>query len=292
MSQIHSSQTSSSSPSIQSTANIEETASLHRNISPLGPPPEPPHPASALGSEPTPPLEYGPETSSQPSFGKKRKEPANKSPLWSFFTRCKISNSDEIDPEWCTCNICGQEVLCSVKRNGTSSMWAHVRKCELHPMRTKPGETDPKQSKLNLDNVSGGKPHKYNRQRCDDKCIEMIIRDELPFRHVEKEGFKAFVKELQPEWPMMTRKQVAKGVMSLSLTHVVYCSCSYSTVILHSLRSGGTFFILLANLKITVYIKKSKTRNVQDPFNTRLKYRLGGTGIGYPLINDWSMSLF
>ncbi|KAL6225036.1 hypothetical protein ACLB2K_003888 [Fragaria x ananassa] len=40
MSQIQSSQTSSSSPSIQSTANVEETASLHRNISPLGPPPE------------------------------------------------------------------------------------------------------------------------------------------------------------------------------------------------------------------------------------------------------------
>ncbi|KAL6201228.1 hypothetical protein ACLB2K_024943 [Fragaria x ananassa] len=37
------------------------------------------------------------------------------------------------------------------------------------------------------------------------------------------------------------------------------------------------------------------TRNAQDSFNTRLEYELGGTGtgtgVGYPLINDWSMGI-
>lgn len=34
----------------------------------------------------------------------KRKEPANKSRLWPFFTWSVIEGSDEIYPTWCKCN--------------------------------------------------------------------------------------------------------------------------------------------------------------------------------------------
>ena len=94
-------------------------------------------------------------------------------------------------------------------------MWSHVNKrCVEHPLHPKLADSDPKQSRLSVDNASGARTyHKYNRKRCDDKCIAMIIKDELPFRFVEKEGFREFVHELQPEWPILNRKQVAKGVL-------------------------------------------------------------------------------
>ncbi|XP_062028732.1 zinc finger BED domain-containing protein RICESLEEPER 3-like [Rosa rugosa] len=211
------SQTSSSSPSISSGIHMTGTAALDHSPlgqAPLGQPPPlgqtlPPlgqTSGSAAESDPTNSQSQGAATA-----GQKRKDPANKSPLWAHFTRCKLPNSDLIDSCWCTCNSCNERVLCDTKKNGTSSMWAHTRKCATHPLHAEP---DPKQAKLNRDNVSGGASyHKYNKKRCDDRCIDMIIKDELPFRHVEKEGFKAFCKELEPQWPGMDRKQAAKGVL-------------------------------------------------------------------------------
>ncbi|XP_024190643.2 zinc finger BED domain-containing protein RICESLEEPER 3-like [Rosa chinensis] len=203
------SQTSSSSPSISSVMHIECTEALGQ--SPLGPPTQT-LPPSAIGSGSGVESELDSDNIQHPAvIGQKRKEPANKSPLWAHFTRCKLPNSDQRDTCWCTCNYCNEKVLCDSKKNGTSSMWSHTRKCGTHPLYA---ESYHKQAKLNKDNVSGAATyHKYSRKRCDDRCIDMIIKDELPFRHVEKEGFEAFCKELEPQWPGMNRKQVAKGVL-------------------------------------------------------------------------------
>jgi hypothetical protein len=43
----------------------------------------------------------------------------------------------------------------------------------------------------------------------------MIIRDELPFRHVEGMGFKEFLQEAQPRWKQPSRKVVARGVWEI-----------------------------------------------------------------------------
>ena len=56
------------------------------------------------------------------SGSRKRKESANRSPLWEYFTRCKFEGSDEIDPTWCTCDTCKERVLCDKTRNKTNSM--------------------------------------------------------------------------------------------------------------------------------------------------------------------------
>ncbi|XP_050379504.1 zinc finger BED domain-containing protein RICESLEEPER 3-like [Argentina anserina] len=234
------SRTSSSSPSVQSTAHVEE----HRNISLLGPPPAPelpPRPPPPTPA-PEPQHESQPESSSHPSCGRKIKEPVNKSRLWEFFTRCRAPNG-EVDLEWCTCNTCGTEVLCAVRRNGTSSMWNHVRKCESHQMygeaNKQTSESDSKHAKLNLNNVSGGKPHRFNKQRINDLCIEMIIKDELPFRHVENDGLKAFVNELQPHWIILNRRQVAKSVLD-KFNHK-------KTILLNGLKASDTRISITAD---------------------------------------------
>ncbi|KAK9902314.1 hypothetical protein M0R45_001735 [Rubus argutus] len=89
-------------------------------------------------------------------------------------------------------------------------MWAHTRKCCTCPLYV---SADPKQAKLNRDNVTGAPQyHSFSQKKIDEKCIEYIIKDELPFRHVEKEGFRGFCYEMQPRWKPMNRKQIAKGV--------------------------------------------------------------------------------
>ncbi|KAJ9555764.1 hypothetical protein OSB04_010378 [Centaurea solstitialis] len=161
----------------------------------------------ALNSEGTPersrfgvpPLPTGGHEAS--SGGKKRKTPSNKSPLWAYFTRLQVPGTDVIDPKWCKCNVCGEH--------------AHTRKCSTHPLRHDAQEVDPKQSKLYGSTMSGGGSgyHKFSKKRCDDRCIDMVIIDELPFRFVEKTGFRAFCKELEPNWTPLGRRQVAKGVL-------------------------------------------------------------------------------
>lgn len=192
---------SSSTPSFPSVANEEMTAGLHASV-------------ASPSTTSLPPLPAAPSFQSEDTHsgnrGRKRKEPANKSPMWQYFTRCILPNG-EIDPKYCTCNYCHDKVLCPSEKNGTSSMKYHSRKCQAHPLFQ---DTDPTQARLNRDNVSGGTGYrKWNKKRCDDRCIEMVIKDELPFRFVEKEGFRALCKELEPNWTPLTRKQVAKGVL-------------------------------------------------------------------------------
>ncbi|KAL6181497.1 hypothetical protein ACLB2K_048152 [Fragaria x ananassa] len=189
---------SSSTPSFPSSANAETTAGLH--AAPL-PPTAPSVPSSAT------------EGTHEGSQSRKRKEPSNKSKMWQYFTRCKLPDG-QIDPKYCTCNYCHERVLCLTEKNGTSSMLYHSKRCEKHPCYQKSKESDPTQTRLSRDNVSGGTGYRrWNKKRCDDKCIEMIIKDELPFRFVEREGFRALCNELEPQWTVLDRKQVAKGVL-------------------------------------------------------------------------------
>ena len=61
-------------------------------------------------------------------------------------------------------------------------MWARTRKCVAHPLHHDAREVDPVQSKLRGSTISGGcsRYHKFSKKRCDDRCIDMIIMDELP----------------------------------------------------------------------------------------------------------------
>ena len=192
---------SSSTPSFPSSANAETTAGLHAAPLPPLPPTAPSVPSSAT------------EGTHEGSQSRKRKEPSNKSKMWQYFTRCKLPDG-QIDPKYCTCNYCHERVLCLTEKNGTSSMLYHSKRCEKHPCYQKSKESDPTQTRLSRDNVSGGTGYRrWNKKRCDDKCIEMIIKDELPFRFVEREGFRALCNELEPQWTVLDRKQVAKGVL-------------------------------------------------------------------------------
>lgn len=149
---------------------------------------------------------------------KKRSENLDKpstgrSKTWDSFTRPLLPDGSK-DLEHAQCNFCKAIVPSDSKTNGTSSMWAHGRKCKPSPLYEAPVVRG--QSTLSKDNVSGGIAyHTFSQARCIDKCVRMIIKDELPFTHVEGEGFKEFVYELQPRFKKPNRKMMAKGVWEL-----------------------------------------------------------------------------
>ncbi|VVA39811.1 PREDICTED: zinc finger, partial [Prunus dulcis] len=51
--------------------------------------------------------------------------------------------------------------------------------------------------------------------RCRIACVKMIIRDELPFSHVEGIGFCEFLKEAQPRFDFPSRTTIARDVWDL-----------------------------------------------------------------------------
>ncbi|PRQ28738.1 putative transcription factor/ chromatin remodeling BED-type(Zn) family [Rosa chinensis] len=136
--------------------------------------------------------------------------------VWECFTRHLLPDGKP-DPSNAQCNYCKALVPALSSKNGTSSCWSHGRNCKVNPLFEKPIEKG--QTILSRDNVSGAPQyHRFNQGRIDEKLYKMIIRDELPFRHVEGFGFKAFMLEDQPQWIQPSRKLVANGVWELYLS--------------------------------------------------------------------------
>ena len=98
-------------------------------------------------------------------------------------------------------------------------MWNHFKKvCELSPYKI----DEQRQKTLSFQNVKGGKEGEtnlvaiaYNKEACRVALTQYIVLDEFPFRHVEGEGFKRFVKTLQPRFEIPSRMTVARDVLML-----------------------------------------------------------------------------
>ncbi|KAG6387303.1 hypothetical protein SASPL_152490 [Salvia splendens] len=58
-------------------------------------------------------------------------------------------------------------------------------------------------------------PHSLSQKRCELKMAQYVIRDEVCFRAVEKEGFVALVNEFEPRFQMPSRRRVADDLVSL-----------------------------------------------------------------------------
>lgn len=58
---------------------------------------------------------------------------------------------------------------------------------------------------------------KFDNALCRKKLAEMVIKDELPFRIVEGEGFVDLVTTLQPKFRMSSRWTVTRDIYQLFL---------------------------------------------------------------------------
>ncbi|KAK9924582.1 hypothetical protein M0R45_032946 [Rubus argutus] len=127
------------------------SASISTNI------PAPPIPNPNPNQPPTPTSENATATDPNvgqpplpPRVGTKRK--SETSEVWAHFTRLKLPDGNP-DPLHCKYNYCGDEtVKCHIVRNGTSSQWAHARKCMVNHLYE---PLDKSQKILNRDNITG-----------------------------------------------------------------------------------------------------------------------------------------
>ncbi|KAH0652250.1 hypothetical protein KY289_029928 [Solanum tuberosum] len=145
---------------------------------------------------------------SQVKKGRKKRSRA-----WDHFS--SKTNSDESEKG--ICNYCKKEYFADTKEHGTTSMLTHIAKCPKMPYNI-----DIKQSKLAFQPIIGGNkgdvvvvPWKFDQEECRKALCRMVIIDELPFRFVEKEGVKQFMKVTQPCFHIPSRTTVTRDCFDL-----------------------------------------------------------------------------
>lgn len=106
--------------------------------------------------------------------------------------------------------------------NGTSALKSHLDRCPKYP-----ANLDRKQKLIQFESktivnedgttevVNVPKLWKFDPEDSRRKCAKMIIVDELPFAHVEGEGFREFVASLCPEYISPSRSTVTRDCYSL-----------------------------------------------------------------------------
>uniref|UniRef100_A0A3Q7J6F8 BED-type domain-containing protein n=1 Tax=Solanum lycopersicum TaxID=4081 RepID=A0A3Q7J6F8_SOLLC len=142
--------------------------------------------------------------------GKRRKK---RSRAWDHFSR----KTDSDGNEKVVCNYCKKEYFADTKEHGTTSMLTHISKCPKMPYNI-----DIRQSRLAFQPMIGGNkgdvvvvPWKFDQEECRKALCRMVIIDELPFRFVEKEGFKQFMKVAQPCFHIPSRTTVTRDCFNL-----------------------------------------------------------------------------
>ena len=98
-----------------------------------------------------------------------------------------------------------------------TSMLTHISKCPKMPYNI-----DIRQSRLAFQPMIGGNkgdvvvvPWKFDQEECRKALCRMVIIDELPFRFVEKEGFKQFMKVAQPCFHIPSHTTVTRDCFNL-----------------------------------------------------------------------------
>ncbi|PON83907.1 Ribonuclease H-like domain containing protein, partial [Trema orientale] len=146
--------------------------------------------------------------------GKKRKI-RQKSDVWEHFTR--IEDGDPNEPR-AACNYCGKSYAAHPKNCGTSTLRNHLNKlCPKNPNRV----TKQKTLCFELKKEGPGDGNliavQYNKERCRKAIARYILLEELPFRHVESEGFKQLIHELQPRFEAISRMTIGRDIYQLYL---------------------------------------------------------------------------
>ncbi|XP_060211930.1 uncharacterized protein LOC132639501 [Lycium barbarum] len=94
------------------------------------------------------------------------------------------------------CKYCGKVLLADPIRNGTSGLNKHLKTFPKNTNKVDTSNSKYKQSNLNfpLEGEKGdGATSTFDQEVSRRALVEMLILDELPFRFVEKEGFKKFM---------------------------------------------------------------------------------------------------
>ncbi|XP_054791204.1 zinc finger BED domain-containing protein RICESLEEPER 2-like [Prosopis cineraria] len=192
--------------------NVSSTPS-EPSLTPTPPPQPPPT------MECPPPLTTITESEATEGSRKRKSSTRKVSKVWEHFTKLPLEETNgEVRA---ACKYCNLDYACDPGKHGLTSLKRHVPKCSKNPHKA---TQMTKQSMLNYVTPSGQEgslvPHMFNQKRCRRALVKFIICDEMPFRLVEKEGFKKFVKELEPQFQIPSRTTVARDAWQLYLGEI------------------------------------------------------------------------
>ncbi|WOL20604.1 zinc finger BED domain-containing protein RICESLEEPER 2-like [Canna indica] len=142
----------------------------------------------------------------------KKKASSKRSVVWTHFE--EIYDVQGVRKGKCL--YCAREFYRGVKKHGTTSLHNHLNNCKKHLYSV---ETRQKQlslqSSIGGDNMGVLSTWKFD-QEYSRKCLSlMIVLDELPFKFVEREGFKKFVQSLNPKFKMPSRWTISRDCSQL-----------------------------------------------------------------------------
>jgi hypothetical protein len=123
-----------------------------------------------------------------------------------------------------TCNYCKKPYNFHFRKNRTSTLWGHVRKCKNIPNNKKNDKNQLtiayhyKKAVVEKENDTKEiEVHQFAIKKIRLALARMIIVDELPFRFLEHEGFNYYLNVVEPRFLIPSRVTVAKDNMKLYL---------------------------------------------------------------------------
>ena len=135
-----------------------------------------------------------------------------RSDIWEHYTRIIVDNRVKG-----VCQYCGKEYFADPSC-GTSNLISHIDKCKKYPpniekmkgsgQRILSFKKETKE-KLCVEDVQ------CTSEELDLLCTEVIILDELPFRHVEGLGFQHLMKRACSFWKILSRMKIARDVLKV-----------------------------------------------------------------------------
>ena len=111
------------------------------------------------------------------------------------------------------CNYCKKEYV-HENIKGTSSLRAHLEMCP----RYKKGKPKVNENKFALAREKGVADAKFvsigfSKEACRKALVKMIIKDELPFKFVEAEGFIKFMATCCPKFDVASWRIIIRDIL-------------------------------------------------------------------------------
>uniref|UniRef100_A0A803N3X8 GRF-type domain-containing protein n=1 Tax=Chenopodium quinoa TaxID=63459 RepID=A0A803N3X8_CHEQI len=117
------------------------------------------------------------------------------------------------------CKFCPKTFAADGNLNGSKNVKNHAESCLGNPINIEKEKGKEKQTKLYFD-----QEHESGELKCGSRIINlndvrealvhMIIVDELPFKHVEKPGFRHFVQVACPQFHIPSRVTIARDCLN------------------------------------------------------------------------------
>ncbi|XP_070025760.1 zinc finger BED domain-containing protein RICESLEEPER 1-like [Nicotiana sylvestris] len=108
-----------------------------------------------------------------------------------------------------------KEYVANTKNSGTSNLLSHLLKCPNNPHKPETSQTklafQPKGQTGDVSLI----PWKFDQEACRRALARMIIIDEQPFISVEKDGFRDFVRALQPLFHIPSRTTMTRDCFEI-----------------------------------------------------------------------------